>query len=428
MTANLPAGPRAPRPLQGAYMLFSPHRGVHAMRERYGRAYTVNVPFFGHAVVISERDHIKQLFAGGPDKVDNLEPNLGRILGRHSLFAMPTREHDPQRKLLIPPFHGKRLGVYESIIEEETLREIATWPTGTPFATAPSTMRITLNAILRAVFGADGEEFDELREILPEMTELGSRLAILPIPQTVWPWTRHERLRQRYCRVVDRLIDKATDLDGRNDILAMMLQSRYEDGSSVSREFIYDQLITLLAAGHETTANTLAWTVERLRRHPEILKSLVDEADADGKELREATILEVQRHRSVIDFVGRRVVADEFELGPWVIPKGHSVMVSIELIHTDPEVFPEPDRFDPYRFVGRKADLYTWIPYGGGNRRCLGAAFAQMEMNVVLRTLLREVTLLPTTEPDEKVHFRGIAYAPKDGALAQIRPRVAVPA
>jgi hypothetical protein len=406
-----------------------PFRGMRRMRDRYGDAFTIDVPIFGRAVVISDPGEIKQLFTASTDVVDNLDANLGRVLGRGSLFALRGEEHRRQRKLLVPPFHGRRLAAYERIVEDETVREMATWPRGRPFPVLPSTMRITLNAILRAVFGAEGAELDELRALLPRFVMLGSRLAVLPLPRTRWsPWGRFFAMRREYDAIVDRLIDKAADLDGRDDVLAMVLQSRYEDGSPMTRAEVADQLLTLLAAGHETTATTLAWAVERLRRHPAVLRDLVDEVDAGGRELREATVLEVQRTRPVIDMVGRQVRADRFELGRWTVPKGYAVLVSIALIHDDDRVFPDARVFDPSRFLGTRPDLYQWIPFGGGTRRCLGAAFANMEMNVVLRTLLRDRTLTPTTERDERWHSRGVAFAPAKGGIAVVHPRTSVEA
>jgi cytochrome P450 family 138 len=431
-TVTLPPGPSAPCFVQFAYALTHMQRGVRRMRERYGDAFTVDLPIFGRAVVISDPAQIKQLFLAGPESVDNLERNLGRVLGSGSLFALTGEEHHKQRKLLIPPFHGRRLAAYERIVEQETLREVASWPQGEPFPTLPSTMRITLNVILRAVFGAEGEEFDLLREGLPPAIKLGSRLAVVPVPKSglgPWsPWGRFAAMRDHYDAIIDRLIEKAErdeDLDGREDILALMLQARYDDGSRMSRGEIGDQLLTLLTAGHETTATTLAWVVERLRRHPAVLRELVEEADAGGDALREATILEVQRARPVIDLVGRQVKAESFQLGPWTVPKGYSILASIALIHDAESVFPNPRVFDPHRFLGAKPDLYQWIPFGGGTRRCLGAAFASMEMNVVLRTLLREFTLEPTGEPDERWHSRGIANAPAKGGVAVVHRRTA---
>ncbi|WP_410565546.1 cytochrome P450 [Amycolatopsis sp. cmx-4-61] len=416
---TLPPGPTVPRAVQGAYALTRPMRGLRRLKDRYGNAFTVNVPIFGHAVVISDPAEIKQLFTSGPELVDNLEVNLGRVLGPRSMFALSGDEHKRQRKLLVPPFHGRRLAAYEKIVEEETVRELATWPEGRAFATLPSMMRITLNAILRAVFGAEGAEFAELRELLPPFVTLGSRLAVLPISKKgrFNPWRRFERMRREYDAIVDRLIAKARP-DG-DDVLAMMLQTRYDDGSGLSRDEIADQLLTLLTAGHETTATTLAWAVERLRRHPALLTEL---AEADGK-LLDATILEVQRTRPVIDLTARQVKQDGFRLGRWTLPKGYAVLVSIALIHDDDAVFPHAATFDPHRFAGARPDLYQWIPFGGGTRRCLGAAFATMEMTVVLRTLLRNFTLVPTQEPGERWHSRGVAYAPAKGGRAVVRRR-----
>ena len=425
-TVTLPPGPSAPRFVQGARALLTPMRGMRRLRDRYGDAFTVNVPIFGRALVISDPAEIKQLFQTSPDLAENLDRNLGRVLGPGSIFALRGEAHHAQRKLLVPPFHGRRLAAYERIVEDETVAEMASWPQDQPFPVMPSTMRITMNAILRAVFGAEGAEFQELRELLPRLVTVGSRLAVLPVPRNLGrfgPWARFQAIRDEYDAVVDRLVAKAGDPADRDDVLSMMLAARYDDGSPMSRGQIADQLLTLLAAGHETTATTLAWTVERLRRHPDVLARLVEEVDAGGKELREATVLEVQRSRPVIDMVGRQVKADSLELGRWRVPKGYAVLVSIGLIHDDDAVFPNAGTFDPDRFVGTRPDLYQWIPFGGGTRRCLGAAFANMEMNVVLRTMLRDATLVPTDEPGERWHSRGIAYAPAKGGIAVVRGR-----
>jgi hypothetical protein len=427
-TVTLPPGPSAPRAVQAIYLLATRRRGMLRLRDRFGDAFTVNLPVFGRGLVISNPAEVKQLFTAGSDVVDNMEVNLGRVLGPGSMFALTGEEHRKQRRLLVPPFHGRRLAVYEKIVEDETVREVASWPEGREFPTLPSTMRITLNAILRAVFGAEGTEFAELRDLLPPFVTLGSRLATLPVPTVDWgrwsPWGRFWLMRREYDAIVARLIAKAVpDLDGRDDVLAMMLQARYEDGAPMGHGEIADQLLTLLTAGHETTATTLAWTVERLRRHPAVLRELVEEVDAGGSALREATILEVQRVRPVIDAVARQVKAESFQLGRWTLKKRQRVLVSIALLHDDESVFPNARAFDPYRFVGAKPDLYQWIPFGGGTRRCLGAAFANMEMNVVLRTMLRDVELAPTSERDEKWHSRGVAYAPAKGGLAVVRRR-----
>jgi cytochrome P450 family 138 len=429
-TMTLPDGPSAPRLIQGATALTAPLWNIRRLRRRYGPTFMVNVPIFGTAVVISDPADVRQLFMTSPEIADNLDVNLGRVLGPNSFFAITGDAHKRQRKLLVPPFHGRRLRAYEAIVEEEAVREMATWPEGREFPTMESWMRITLNAILRAVFGADGADLAELRQLIPAMVKLGSRLAVLPIPRTGlgrWnPWHRALAYRRQYDAIVDRLIATARQdarLDERDDVLALMLQSRYDDGARMNRDEIADQLLTLLTAGHETTATTLAWAVERLRRHPDVLSRLTAEVEAGGSELREATILEVQRSRPVIDRTARQVRAPSMQLGRWTLPKGQLIVVSIYLMHNDEKLFPNPNAFDPDRFVGSRPDTYQWIPFGGGVRRCIGAAFAQMEMNVVLRTLLRDVTLEPASDRGERWHSRGIAWCPAKGGLAVIHHR-----
>jgi cytochrome P450 len=247
---------------------------------------------------------------------------------------------------------------------------------------------------------------------------------VLPISRRLGgshgPWARFRRYRARYDAVIDRLIDQARpNLDDRDDILAMLLQSRYDDGTAMSRGQIADQLLTLLAAGHETTATTLAWTVERVRRHPDVLARLAAGDDA----WREATLIEVQRTRPVIEMVSRQVRAPFVEIGRWRVPRGVVVSASIALLHDAEELFADPAAFDPSRFVGARPDTYGWIPFGGGVRRCIGAAFATMEMNVVLRTMFRDFTLEPASEPPEKPHNRGVAIAPAKGGTAVVHRR-----
>ena len=429
---HVPPGPRHGARLHGLAFAANRRRVTRRMSSRYGRAFTLRLPAWGPTVFLSEPALVKQLFTTSPELIGNMEPNLGRVLGGSSFFNLDGDAHKRQRKLLLPPFHGRRVRSYEGIIEEETLRETATWPEGEPFPTQESMMRITLNAILRAVFGAQGEEFEALRTLLPPMVTLGSKLTILPGPELdlgrFSPWGRFRIYRRRFDEIIDRLIATAQadpHLDQRNDILALMLQARYDDGEAMSPRAVADQLLTLLAAGHETTATTLAWAVERIRRHPKILERLVAEADEGGSDLRKATIIEVQRTRPVIDITGRKVKGESVALGPWVLPRGYSIMVSISLIHDEDGVFPNAAAFDPDRFVGVNPDTYSWVPFGGGTRRCIGAAFATMEMDVVLRTLLREFEIATTDEPDERWHSRGVAWAPGRGGLAVVRRRPA---
>ena len=323
---RLPPAPRIPKLLQGVGFVVAREKSVAALARRYGPAFTLNLPIFGTTVVISDPALIKDLFTTKTELVGRAGV-LGEMFGPGSTFSLDGAPHRERRKLLVPPFHGKRMQTYEEIVEEEVLRETATWPEGREFETLPSMMRITLNAILRTVFGAEGAALDELRELLPSMVLHASKLAVLPpvVRRDFGPWSPGGKLsvnRQRYDEAIRRLIaDIRNDpaFEARTDVLALMLQARYEDGEPISDDHVADELLTLLAAGHETTATTLAWAVERLRRHPRLLARLTAEADVGGSELRQATIWEVQRTRPVINSTAR-MVKTRIQLGEWVIP------------------------------------------------------------------------------------------------------------
>ena len=427
---RLPPAARLPKMVQGLGFAMSRRTMMRLLSRRYGSVFTLNLPMYGRAIAVGDPQLAKQIFTTSPDELGNIQPNLGRLFGTGSVFALEGDEHRQRRRLLAPPFHGKSMKKYESIIEEETFREIADWPEGRPFATLPPMMRVTLNAILRAVFGAEGAELDELRRLIPPWVTRGSRLAAVPKPKRNYgrfsPWHRLDEWRRQYDNVIGKLIaaeQADPNFADRTDVLALMLRSAYEDGSVMSHKDIGDELLALLAAGHETTASTLAWAFERISRHPELLAALVEEAEDGGNELRQATILEVQRARTVIDLAGRHVYPEVFQLGEWVIPRGDSIIVGIGEIHSNPAVFPDPDRFDPRRYIGTKPSALSWIPFGGGTRRCVGAAFANMEMDVVLRTVLRHFTIQTTDAPDERWHCRGVAFTPKDGGRVVVRRR-----
>ncbi|MGY4647538.1 cytochrome P450 family 138 [Mycobacterium sp. URHB0021] len=422
---------RLPMPVQGVLLAGFRRWAMRNGVKRLGAVFEINVPFFGRSVVVSDPALVRQVFLASTEDLTNVKPNLSRIFGPGSVFALDGADHRKRRKLLAPPFHGQSIKNYEKIIEEETLRETATWPRGREFRTLEPMNRITLNVILRTVFGADGAELDYLREILPPWVKLGSRLATLPQPPFDTgrrsPWGRLAEFRRNFDHTVFTLIDKAEadpNLDDRDDILALLLRSRYDDGTPMSRQDISDELLTLLGAGHETTASTLGWAFERLRRHPEVLAELVREDDEGGNEYRQATILELQRNRTVIDFAGRHVAAPYLDVGEWRIPHGYTVMVGIGNVHANPEAFPNPERFDPYRFMGKRPPT-AWVAFGGGTRRCVGAAFANVEIDVVLRTVLRHFVIETDDAPDEKIHFRGVAFTPKRGGRIVVRRRAA---
>ena len=428
---KLPPSPRIPRALVAFAFVATRRRTVEWLTRTCGRAVTIRVPVFKDSVLIADPALVKQVFTTSPEVLYNIQPNLSRLLGRGSVFALDGPEHRRRRKLLTPPFHGRSIAAYERIVEEETMREMASWPEGEQFATLEPMMRITLNVILRAVFGADGAEQQQLRELLPKWVTLGSRLAVLPTPQHSpgrWsPWARLADYRRTYEALIDSLIQQAKadpHFEDRTDVLSIFLRSTYDDGSAMTRKEIGDELLALLAAGHETTASTLGWAFERISRHPAVLARLVDEADAgDTNSYRQATIFEVQRNRTVIDFAGRHVAAPMYELGEWRIPQGFSIMVSLLQVHRNPDLYPDPERFDPQRFLATKPNTFSWVPFGGGTRRCVGAAFANMEMDVVLREVLRHFTIETTAAPGEKWHSRGVAFTPKRGGLVRMHRR-----
>lgn len=427
---RLPPAVKGPKLAQGLGFIFARRRFMNSMVDRHGKVFTVRIPVYGNVVVVCDPQLIKQVFTTSPEELGNIQPNLSRLFGSGSVFALDRDEHRKRRRLLAPPFHGKSMKKYETIIEEETLRETANWPQGRSFATLESMNHITLNAILRAIFGAEGVELDELRRIIPPWVTLGSRMALMPQTKRHYgrysPWGRLDEYRRQYEVVIDKLIESERtdpDFEERSDVLALMLRSTYDDGSAMSRKDIGDELLTLLAAGHETTASTMAWVFERVTRHPDVLAALVEEADAGGNELRQAVILETQRVGNVIDFAARHVYSPSYQLGEWSIPRGYQIMTCISQAHKNPEMFPDPDRFDPQRFIGSKPAGFAWIPYGGGTRRCVGAAFANMEMDVVLRTVLREFTFEPTDASGERPHNRGVAFIPKDGGRVTVRRR-----
>lgn len=428
-----PPGPRLPKLLTGAAFAINRQAVVRWAVRRYGPVFTYDAPVFGRTVVVTDPHLVKQMFTANTDDVGNVQPNLSRILGPGSVFALDGADHKRRRRLLTPPFHGRSIKNYERIFEEETLREAASWPEGVEFETVDPMMRITLNTILRAVFGADGEQLDELRRIIPPWVTLGSRLAVLPLPSRTYgrfsPWGRLARYRRTYDAVIDRLIAKVKadpDFESRDDVLTLLLRSTYEDGTTMSNRDIADELLTLLAAGHETTAATLAWVFERVTRHPDVLARLVEEAATDDNEYRQAVLLETQRARTVIDFAGRHVYAREFQLGEWTVPRGYSMVVPINQLHDDTAAFANPERFDPQRFIDNKPSALSFLPFGGGTRRCVGAVFANVEMDVVFRTVLRHFIIDTTTAPDEKLFNRGVAYQPKAGGRVVLRRRASV--
>lgn len=426
---RLPPSPPIPKKLQSMLALACWPRLVRWLTRRYGPAFTVEVPTFGTAVVVTEPELARQVFLADPNDLGVRVPNLiSRVVGSGSLFGLNTAEHRRRRDLLSPILHGKRLRSHEAMFVEETLREIRGWPEGREFATHAGLARIATNSILRVVFGASGAELDDLRQRIPPLVKLGSRLAVFPQPSGTYgrfnPWGQLARRRAGYEAVVDTLIAQAgtdPDADSRTDVLATLLRGN-SDGTGLSRTEIGDELLGL-AGTAESIAGQLCWVFERISRHPQLLAGLTAEVDAGGNTLRRATIREVLRTRTLGDFIGRSVDAPLFRLGEWVIPGGCVIRVDIGQLHLNPAAYPDPHRFDPSRYLNGGPSAFEWIPYGGGTRHCPGSAFANLHMDVTLRTVLQHFTIEPTTAPGEKRRSRGIVNVPKRGGRITVRRR-----
>lgn len=434
---GLPPGSRAPSVFQLAGILLRPRPYLTRLRNRHGDLYSMQIAGMGPWVVPGTPELIRTVFTAPSDVLHAGESNnLAPVLGSYSLLSTDGKQHLRQRKLLLPPFHGARMKDYEQMIRDVTAREIAKWPVGVEFPVVPSTMTITLRAILRAVFGAEGDTEQRLMKLLPKFVERGSLLSAAPQVQVDFgrwsPWGNFLRLRAEVDRELDLLIAQARrdpNIADRPDVLALLVQARYDDGEPMPDEEIRDQLLTMLAAGHETTANTLGWAVERLRRNPAVLGRLRQAVDEGDRDYLAASIREIQRVRPVI-ILTSRLVKKPFELGGYVLAPGTRIACAGVLTHFDERLFPNATEMRPERFLEAKPGTYSWLPFGGGVRRCIGAAFAQLEMEVVLRTILQTYDLMPTTDPAERMAFRGVAHAPSRGgrAIVQRREPVAAPA
>ena len=424
---------RSPKLVQGVDFAFFRHRAMRRWIRRYGRVFEINVPFFGRSVVVSDPALVKSVCTASTGQLGNVQPNLGNWFGPGSTFGLDDSCHRERRRLLAPALHGQSLARYEKVIVEEAIRESANWPENEEFRIFEPMNRITLNVILRAIFGVDGTDGDELGQlgdIIPAFMKLGQLLAFVPAPPLragrLNPWCKLDELRSAFDRIVGTLIARADADPGlaeRADVLAFLLRSRPDDQPRMPRRDICDELLTLVCAGHETTASALAWTFERLRRHPEVLAELVKEVDQGGSAFRRATIFESLRVRTVIDVFGRRVRSSTFELGGRQIPRERTILVRIADLHENPEIFPHPEEFDPHRFLDTKAAAPAWMPFGGGTRRCIGAEFAIVEMDVVLRTVLQHFRIQTDADAGEKSHFRGIAHIPKLGGRVVMNRR-----
>ena len=436
MTPSLPPGPRLPSALQTLGWWSRPTAFIERCRAEHGKRFTIRLLGQPPFVMLSDPDEVREVFASPPDV---LHPGEGArvlepVVGRNSVILLDGSDHLRQRKLMLPAFHGERMQRLSGLVADVAEREVARWPRDERVALHPRLQALTLEVILRAVFGLDpGRRLDALRDRLTELLDLGSRpMGMLPFLQRELggrgAWARLVRVRAETDALIFELIDerRAEDDGGedRDDVLSMLLAARHEDGTPMSPEELRDELMTLLVAGHETTASELAWAFERLVRTPAVLRRLVAEIDAgDGEEYLVATVQETLRRRPVLPNAAPRLVKEPVRIGGWTYPVGACLVANSYLIHHDPSIYPDPYAFRPERFLSETPGTYTWIPFGGGRRRCLGASFAMLEMRIVLRAVLARNEVRASREGAELGRRRSITLSPRLGAAAILHER-----
>jgi cytochrome P450 len=432
---SFPPGPRTPALLQMVRYARDPLGFLAEHQRIQGDIFTVRFPYFGKIVYVASPDLVKALFTGSPATFHAGEANatvLEPALGPNSVLTLDEAPHIRQRKLLLPPFHGERIQRYGELIVEMTRREMESWPVGEPFAMRSHTTRITLAVIMRAVFGVHDE--DRLARFEGLIDEFAQRVGVITsVPMLrrnlgpFSPWTRFLRSRA----ALDEFIYEEIGLrraepghEERDDVLSLLLEARDEDGEPMNDQELRDELVTVLGAGHETTATGLAWAVELLNRNPAVLAKLRDSLAADEEDYLGATVKEVLRARPVLVDVGRKLKAPA-TIGGYELPEGSFVLAAIAALHYREDVFPEPHEFRPERFLESKADNYAWIPFGGGIRRCIGAAFAEYEMRTILREFVQRAELRPARPKPERVRVRNITLAPAKDTRVVLARRLA---
>jgi len=432
--AHLPPGPKWPASAQLLAWLFRPFETVSHFRDRYGSPFTMRFPRWPAMVVFDDPEANKEIFRTPNDQLHAGLANepLRPIVGGNSLLLLDGDRHLHERKLLMPPFRGERMTRYGEVMCEVAEADLATWPLDEPFAVQPHTQGITLDIILRTVFGVDeGSGKDRLRAALNDLiNDFSSPGMMVPWLQRDLgprsPWGRYVRTRARNYEMIHALIDerRANPRAG-DDIFSMLLEARHEDGREMSREELRDELLTLLVAGHETTATALSWAFSHLITHPSVQRRLHEELDAtlgDGpidpersKELvfLDAVVRETLRLIPVIAAVGR-IVTKTVTIAGVTVPPGCMVSPNIYLTHMNPQVYRRPDRFEPERWLDRRPNPYEWFPFGGGTRRCIGMAFALYEMRLVLATVLRHHRVRRAPGASHRPVRRSVTMAPAD--------------
>ena len=438
---GLPPGPPLPRVVQTAGFMLTGPRFIEACRRRYGDAVTFRTLFDDRFVMVFHPALIKELFQGPGEQLRAGEANvmLGPIVGERSVLLLDGDQHLRHRRLMGGPFHGRRMKAFADTMVSSTDLEIDSWPVGEPFSLLGTMQSLTLRVILRAVFGYEpGAEEEELRRRLRAMLEPLARPRAMVLLAAV-PFIRGDRAAvtarfEAARNAVDELLyaeiarrrAEADALEGRDDIFSALLLAVDENGGRLSDREVRDELVTLLLAGHETTATGLAWCFDLLLHDPAVR----ERASRGEERYLDAVVKEALRVRPVIPGVGRVVRGEPFRLNGYEIPPGIEINPSIRVMHRRDDLYPDASAFRPERFLGdNPPDTYTWIPFGGGTRRCLGASFALMEMRIVVGRVLARAGGLRAADPrPAKVQFRGITLAPKDGVrVVQDRPPERIP-
>lgn len=431
----LPPGPPLPLVVQSILMAAYGLRFLAGCQRRYGNMFTLRIPLSGKVVYLANPADIKTVYAGDPRVFHSGEAHwfFRGLLGDSSLFVLDDDAHHDQRRLLMPAFHRDAVARQASQMAEIAAANIATWPVGEDFSVAPKTTDITLEVILRTVIGAtDPVRLAALRKVVPRLLYMKpweTPAITNPGLRSHFPWRGVGRRMAEtdallYAEIAERRADP--HLAERTDVLAMLVSAADDNGRTMSDQELRDHLLTSIAAGHETTATALSWVLERLTRHPAALAKAVRAADASaagdpsGDEYLDAVAKETLRIRPVI-FSSGRVLKEPVEVGGYRLPAGIMVDPAIGLVHASADVYPDPERFDPERMLGTALSPTTWLPFGGGNRRCLGATFAMVEIRVVLREILRRVDLCTTTAPDEKQQAKHVTFVPHRGGYIRVQ-------
>jgi cytochrome P450 len=433
MSTQLPPGPRTPRALQTLGWWSRPAAYLERCRARYGRRFTIRLLGQSSFVIISDPDEIKQIFTAPPDV---LHPGEGArilepIIGPNSVILLDEATHLRQRKLLLPAFHGEKMQRLSDLMAELAEQETGSWPEAEPVALHPRLQRLTLEVILRAVFGLErGAQLDELRDLMTELLAFGeSPLSLLPPAQRLLagrgPMARLQRAKTRSDELIYELIEeRRAAREAGDDVLSMLLTARDEDDQPMTAPEMRDELVTALVAGHETTASQLAWALEQIAREPRVQRRLHDElTGGEDEAYLTATINEILRRRPVVPNAEPRLVKRPIEIGGIEYQPGAVLFASAHLLHHDPAIYPEPYAFRPERFLGEAPGTYTWIPFGGGRRRCIGASFALLEMKLVLRSVLSRYELRPAGVAPETTRRRGITFSPSRGSRVILERR-----